>query len=136
MRAYLKKVFVVIVLPGNVVNGPIGKQMVDTFFESSANFEVRLLDAKLLVYVAVAKCDGISYDQLIKSAYIAQKSAGFSHYALRSNTVVLKCCRNDRKKYLQVAVVWVKGQMQKSFYQRICCVFVEQPMFGCHLKST
>jgi len=24
---------------GNVVNGAIGKQMVDTFFESSANFE-------------------------------------------------------------------------------------------------
>jgi len=29
-------------LEGNVVNGPIGKQMVDTFFESSANFEMIL----------------------------------------------------------------------------------------------
>ncbi len=27
-------------LEGNVVNGPIGKQMVDTLVESSANFEV------------------------------------------------------------------------------------------------
>ena len=26
---------------GNVMNGPIGKQMVDTLVESSANFEVR-----------------------------------------------------------------------------------------------
>ena len=29
-------------LEGNVVNGPIGKQMVDTLVESSANFEMIL----------------------------------------------------------------------------------------------
>lgn len=124
MRAYLKKVFVVIVLPGNVVNGPIGKQMVDTFFESSANFEVRLLDAKLLVYVAVAKCDGISYDQSIKSAYIAQKSAGFSHCALRSNTVVLKCCRNDRKNTCRSLWSGLKARCRKaSISESVVCLW-------------
>ena len=30
-------------LEGNVVNGPIGKQMVDTLVESSANFEVKIV---------------------------------------------------------------------------------------------
>jgi len=41
--------------------------------------------------------DDNSISQSIKTAYIAQKTGEFSHYALRLNNVVLRCCGNAGK---------------------------------------
>ena len=46
----LKNIFFIL-FSGNVMNGPIGKQMVDTLVESSSNVEVLLLDNLINLFI-------------------------------------------------------------------------------------